>query len=183
MHRRTVVGVFAVAVLALGGGVAFWLAYSPRQQTRLEQTQAPGGQNQQALQARLLGSWEGTGTFSGPGSFEITPAPGQGVSGGKSEWTATITADVHAQFNPDGTYRWSEHSQGPGFRITIVLPQDDKQPSLWEVVRTQGNELTVRLHNGEVLLVFEEENAFTMNLPGSAGTSGAYHFRRAVMPK
>src|SRR5262249_52965700 len=129
------------------------------------------------LEKRLLGTWEGSGKVSG----ELSVAPGEGVPGGTSSVTTTCT--VQAEFKPDGTYTWKEQHKGDGISMNFWVPKEEGPPARWEVVGAQGNKLTVRIHNGEVVFDFQDENAFTMNLPESAKASGTLAFRRSKAPE
>ena len=126
-----------------------------------------------ALAKRLLGSWEGGGKVSG----ELSIAPAQGVPGGTASVATTCT--VQAEFKADGTYTWREQHQGDGIGMNFWVPKEDGPPARWEVVGAEGNKLTVRMHSGEVVFDFQDENAFTMNLPESVKASGTITFRRS----
>jgi hypothetical protein len=111
--------------------------------------------------------------------LSITPA--QGIPGG----TAAVTSDctVQAEFKPDGTYIWKEQHKGDGISINFWVPKEDGPPTRWEVVGVQGNKLTVRIHSGDVVFDFQDENTFTINLAESAKASGILTFRRSGMSK
>jgi hypothetical protein len=125
------------------------------------------------LEKRLPGRWEGSGEVSG--ELNIDPAPG--VPGGRASVTTACT--VHAEFKPDGTYTWKEQHRGDGIGMNFWVPKEEASPARWEVVGSRGNQLTVRIHSGEVVFAFQDEDAFTMNLPESAKASGTITFRRS----
>jgi hypothetical protein len=91
----------------------------------------------------------------------------------------TITCTVQAEFRPDGTYTWKEQHQGDGINMNFWVPKDDASPARWEVVGARGNQLTIRMHTGEVVLDFQGQNAFTMPLPESTKASGTIAFHRS----
>jgi hypothetical protein len=163
MQQRMKPLLLIATVLLVGVGVAVWLVWRPPWMSS-------------ALEKRLLGSWEGSGTVSG----ELSIAPGNGVPGGTSSVTTTCT--VQAEFKPDGTYTWKEQHQGEGISMNFWVPKEDASPARWEVLGAQGNKLTVRIHSGEVVFDFQGDSAFTMNLPGSAKASGTIAFRRSSKP-
>jgi hypothetical protein len=108
-------------------------------------------------------------------------APAQGTPGGTASVTTTCT--VQADFQPDGTYTWKEQHQGDGISMNFWVPKEGASPARWQVVGAQGNELTVRIHSGEVVFHFQGNDAFTMTLPESAKASGTISFRRSRAPK
>jgi hypothetical protein len=159
MRRRTTILLFLTALLAIGSGLAVWLVwFRPSASSDLEK--------------RLLGSWEGSGKVSG----ELSIAPAQGVPGGTD--TVSTTCTVQAEFKRDGTYTWKEQHQGDGISMNFWVPKEEGPPARWEVVGAQGNKLKVRIHAGEVVFDFQDENAFTMSLPESAKAIGTLAFRR-----
>jgi hypothetical protein len=164
MRPRTKLLLILTALLAIAGGLAVWLFWF-----------RPSASS--VLEKRLLGTWEGSGKVSG----ELGIAPAPGIPGGTV--TVTTTCTVQAEFKADGTYTWKEQHQGDGIRVNFWAPKEDGPPARWEVVGAQGNELTVRIHSGEVVLEFQDENAFTMNLPEAAKASGTLAFRRLGTPK
>jgi hypothetical protein len=151
---------FLTTLLGIGGGVTVWLVWF-RPSTS------------SALEKRLPGSWEGSGKVSG----ELSIAPAEGVPGGTASVATTCT--VQAEFKTDGTYTWKEQHQGDGIRMNFWVPKEDSPPARWEVVGAQGNKLRVRIHSGEVVFDFQDEDAFTMNLPESAKAGGTLAFRRS----
>src|SRR5262249_49432445 len=130
------------------------------------------------LEKRLVGTWDGTGQLTGEWSLDVKPDLEQGVPGGKAAGEMTSPCTVVAEFRPDGTYIWREHQQGGGMRVNLWFPQEGAPPPRWEVVRSRGNRLTVRIHLGEVVFEFRGNDAFTMDWPESAKADGAISFRR-----
>ena len=173
MQRRTKVLLLLVPLLSIAAGIILWLVWLPPWATPLEK--------------RLLGAWEGNGTISGEFSLEIDPDLDRNVSGHKIAGTVTSDSTVQAEFSPDGTYTWYEQQQGQGaskgINISFRVPKEAGEPARWEVIRTRGNKLTLRLHHGEVVFKFQGENAFTMTLPESTYASGTIKFRRSTKPK
>jgi len=127
-----------------------------------------------SLEKRLLGRWQGTGTVSEDLIIAHLEIPGG---------TITTACTVQAEFNPDGTYTWKEQHQGDSLSMELWLPKEEGPPSRWEVVRAQGNKLTVRTHSGEVVFDFQNADAFTMKLPDATKASGTIAFRRAQLLK
>jgi hypothetical protein len=164
MLRRTKLLLAASTLLAIGMGIGVWLAFFPPWASP-------------ALEKRLLGSWEGSGKVSGDMSIDIPP--GQAIPAVKTTDKVTTACAVQAEFKPDGTYTWKEQHQGEGISMNFWVPKEDGPPARWEVVGAQGNSLTVRIHSGEVVFAFQDENSFTMSLPESAKGSGTITFRRS----
>jgi hypothetical protein len=164
MQRKTKLRLTLTVLLVIAGALTVWLIWF-----RPSVSLAP--------EKRLLGSWEDNGKVSG----ELSVASGQGVPGG----TASVTTDctVQAEFKPDGTYVWKEQHKGAGISMSFWAPKEDGSPARWEVVSVQRNKLTVRIHSGDVVFDFQDENTFTMNLPESAKASGTLTFRRSGMSK
>lgn len=131
---------------------------------------------------RLLGTWEGTGNFSGDWSIDFHPDPEHGKPGGKASGKMTSASTVQAEFRPDGSYSWNEHYEGGGFNMNILLPKDAASVARWEFVSAQGNKVTIRIHLGDTVCDFHDENAFTMSLPESTQSRGTYVFRRSSVP-
>jgi hypothetical protein len=169
MKRRTKLLLGTLALLAVGAGLAAWLVWFPPWATPLER--------------RLLGAWEGTGEVSGEFSLDVKPDPERPVPGGKVSGMVTSACTVQAEFKPDGTYTWNEQHQGDGISMNFWVPKEDASPARWEVVDSQGNKLTVRIHSGEVVFHFQGKDAFTMTLPESAKASGTIAFRRSGTSK
>src|SRR5262249_50985932 len=161
---RTKLLLILTALLAIAGGLTVWLVWFRPSASAV-------------LEKRLPGTWEGSGKVSG--EFSVPPA--QSVPGGTTPVTTTCT--VQAEFKPDGTYTWKEQHKGDGISMNVWVPKEAGPPARWEVVRAQGSKLTVRIHSGEVVFDFQDENAFTMNLPESAKASGTLAFRRTGTPK
>jgi hypothetical protein len=159
MQRRTKLLLYLTTLLVIAGALAVWLIWF-----------RPSASS--VLAKRLLGSWEGSGIVTG----ELSIAPGQGVPGGSASVTANCT--VQAEFKPDGTYTWHEQHKGDGISMSFWVPKEDGPPARWEVVGAQGSKLTVRMHSGEVVFDFQDENTFTMSIPESTKTSGLLTFRR-----
>ena len=164
MRQRARLLLPIATLLLIGVGVVVWLVWRPPWVAS-------------ALEKHLLGSWEGCGQVSG----EMSLTPAQGVPGGTASVTTTCT--VQAEFKPDGTYTWKEQHQGDGISMSFWVPKEDASPARWEVVGAQGNELTVRIHSGEVVFRFQDKDAFTMTLPESAEASGTITFRRSGTSK
>jgi len=164
MQRKTKRFLAIAVLLSLGVGTVVWLFQWP-----------PWGSP--ALEKRLLGRWQGSGTVSG----DLTIAPASEIAGGTASITTTCT--VQAEFNPDGTYTWKEQHQGDSVSMNFWVPKEDASPARWEVVGAQGNELTVRIHSGEAVFHFQDKDAFTMTLPESAEASGTITFRRSGTSK
>jgi hypothetical protein len=160
MRRRAKLLLFLLALVGTGVGVTVWLVWF-RPSTA------------SALEKRLPGTWEGSGKVSG--EMSIDPAPG--VPGGTA--TVDTTCTVQAEFKADGTYTWKERHQGDVISMNFWVPKEDDPPARWEVLGAQGNQLKVRIHSGEVVFDFQDENAFTMNLPESAKATGTLAFRRS----
>jgi hypothetical protein len=95
----------------------------------------------------------------------------------------TTTCTVQAEFKADGTYTWREQHQGEGISMSFWVPKEGGPPARWEVVGARGNKLTLSIHSGQVVFDFQEENAFTMDLPESAKASGTITFRRSGTSK
>ncbi len=179
MKRRNILILAAAALLTVGLGAAFWLALFPPW-TRALDVRPPTP----PLEKLLLGAWEGAGEFSGDWSIDIKSDPKQAGPAGKASGRMTSVCTVQAEFKPDGTYIWKEHLSGGGFNIDVRFPRDDASPARWEVVRAQGNQLTVRIYfDHDAVIEFQGENAFTMALPDPEKGSGTYTFRRSAMPQ
>src|SRR5262249_26020401 len=165
MQRKTKLLLCIASLLSIGIGVAVWLVWWPPWVSS-------------ALEKRLPGRWEGRGTVSG----EMTIGASERVPGGTTS-IITTTCTIDAEFKPDGTYTWKEQHQGDVVSMSFWVPKEDASPARWGVVGAQGNELTVRIHSGEVVFDFQGEDAFTMNVPESAKATGTITFRRSRMPK
>jgi hypothetical protein len=163
MRRRSRSLVLVVGLLPIGVGVAVWLIWFPPWAS--------------ALGKRLVGSWEGRGKVSG--EVRIHVREGQGVPAGRTTFSISTTCTVRAEFKPDGTYTWVEKHFGDGMSGEFSLPDKGAEPPRWEVVRADGNKLTVRVHYGEVVFQFDGGTSFTMDLPESAQATGTLVFRRS----
>ena len=95
----------------------------------------------------------------------------------------TTTSTVQAEFKPERTYTWNEQLTAKGINMNIWLPNKEGPPARWEVVDAQGNNLTVRMHFGEVVFNFQDENSFLVNYPETAKASGKIACRRSGTPK
>jgi hypothetical protein len=173
MQRRPKLLVLFATLALIAVAVTAWLVWFPPWAT--------------ALEKRLLGTWEGTGTISGESTLEVKPDPAKGIPGGKWSGKVTSACTVRAEFKPDGTYTWNEQQQGQGaskgMNFNFWVPKKDGDPARWAVVRAQGSKLTIRIHLGEVVFDFQGEDAFTMGLPESTKARGTYTFRRSGISK
>ncbi len=165
--RRTKLLLLVATLLAIGAGAAVWLVWFPPWATPLEK--------------RLLGTWDGSGKISGAWSFDVTPDPAHGIPGGKASGWADSTTTILADFKADGTYTWSVHEKGEGFSIDFSMPKEGAPPPRWEVVRAQGNKLTVRMSGKEVVFNFQGDDAFTLDTSGPT-SRGTIIFRRSGRP-
>jgi hypothetical protein len=160
----------ATSLVVLGLGIGVWLAFFPPTAST-------------ALEKRLIGSWEGSGSVSGDMSINIHP--GQAMPGGKTTARVTAACTVQAEFRSDGTYTWNEQHLGEGtskgFDITIQLPGEGDNLPRWEVSGARGKKLTARTHYGEVVFDFQDDDAFTMTLPEyQTSSSRTITFHRAA---
>jgi predicted Ser/Thr protein kinase len=154
----------AAALLVLVLGIAAWLLWCQPWATPLEQ--------------RLVGKWKGSGTISTAWSFDIKPDPKQGIPGGKASGRTTCACTVWAEFKPDGTYSWTEEHKSEGLNVRFNIPADGAAPPRWESLGAHGTMLNVRMHNGEVVLVFQGKGTFSMELPDPAKAEGTITFQR-----
>jgi hypothetical protein len=165
MRRRTKLLLAALLVV----GVAVWLSLA-RPWTTL------------TFEKRLAGNWEGRGTLSGEMTLDV--APNQDSPGGKAAGHVRTACTVRAEFKSDGTYTWKEdHRSEHGdtsFNMSFWVPKEGGEPFRWDVVRDDGNKLTIRMHRGEVVLEFQDPDSFTLAWPESAQTKGALLFRRSA---
>ncbi len=173
MQRTAKLLLFSATLLVIAAGTGVWLVWFPPWAVPLEKN--------------LLGAWQGTGRVSGESSIEFKPDPAHGIAGGRSSDTTTSVCTVQAEFKPDGTYTWCEQSRGDGsskgMNIDVSIPSNGGEPARWEVVRAQGNKLTVRILFGEVIFDFQGKNAFTMDIPESTKSTGTIAFLRSAPSK
>jgi hypothetical protein len=135
------------------------------------------------LEKRLVGTWDGVGTITSEWSLDVTPDPEHGVLGGKSGGRITASSNVSVEFKLDGTYTWRQHDDGGGISITLSMPKEGEEPPHWKVVQSRGRNLTLQIHIGQVVMEFQDENTFTMNLPESSKAEGSYRFQRLAGAK
>jgi hypothetical protein len=122
----------------------------------------------------VVGLWEGEGevqsqfSMKGPGG-EIPPT-----------WLPPLRSSIRAEFRQDGTMTWSQHDSGSGFQFSFTMP-DPNQPEkecCWEVVRTEGRAMAVRLPQGEFRFEFRNANEFTLTYPDELAVKGTLIFHR-----
>jgi hypothetical protein len=138
MRRRTKLFLTLGAAVLVAGGALAWYVWSAS-----------------ALDRRLVGRWDGQVRINV--SFSI--GPGQAVP--PMSVSETVQSVVKAEFRPDGTYTWSQESQGGTISNRFSVP-NESAPGRWEVVARQGNKLRLRIHCGLVDFDFNGLDSFLM---------------------
>jgi hypothetical protein len=161
MRRQTSIflwSVGAAAVIAAGGAAVIFLIPRPGRGAE-----------------RLVGSWEGTGE-------ERSQIQGK-IGAEKVDLPVFLRTAAKATFHKDGTLDWHFSADADGFHFSYTVPDPNKPGDVghWEVIRSEGDGLVLRLigpEGPEYTVSFHGADEFAMTPVDPAKGTGTIIFRR-----
>ncbi len=160
-------------------GLLFWLgaiAFFSFVDLRSRPLSAP------LFEQRIVGIWSGYATLQGEEGFTL-----DGVSrvddGQDSRAPKQVATGVVVEFKPDGTYMWRESVvKGNGSIADLSLPMNPKAPIRWKTVSSGSDSAIIRMHRGDVHVIFHSDSVISLILPDSADPTGSYTLEKDPRP-